>query len=96
MYGLYDATRTYFVSINKAMIPMVIQLTCSTLHIFWCYLFVYVYHFDLEGIALATTVSNTLLFILITLVGCFSTDDTIRKSWVFPNKETFNDMYQFL
>lgn len=64
------------------------------MHIFWCYIFINVYKYDIIGVSIATLFTYTTLFIIITAYGSLSED--IKECWVFPNQDTFKDIPAYL
>lgn len=59
-----------------------------------CYLFVNVFKWDIPGVSIATMITYTTLIIIITVYGSLSKE--LKECWIFPNKDTFKDTYNYL
>ena len=68
--------------------------TNSLLHILWCWLFVDHFEMEVVGVGLATMVTHTLNFILITIV-C-SMMKSLKESFFFFTRKSFTDLKEYL
>ena len=95
-HAQFDATRQYLNALNKASMVMVTMIITSALHFLWCYLFVFVWQWDIVGVSMATLISYFLNFAIITLYCMCQRDETVRKSFFFFTKDSFRDLKQYL
>jgi Na+-driven multidrug efflux pump len=61
--GLVDAERRFLNCMKRNYATLMIQIFGTTFHIFWCYLFVDVYHMDINGIGYACIVTNLVMLL---------------------------------
>ena len=61
--GLVDAERRFLNCMKRNYATLMIQILGTTFHIFWCYLFVDVYHMDINGIGYACIVTNLVMLL---------------------------------
>lgn len=57
-YSIFESTRFYLLAQNIFHIPAYALLLSTTLHIFWCHLFVNVFGLGLLGVAIARTITD--------------------------------------
>jgi len=71
---------------------MYTMIVTSTLHFGWCYLFVFIFNWEIIGVSLATIITYFSNFALITFYCKYGTKDKdIKKSFFFVTKESFRD-----
>lgn len=73
---------------------MIISVVTSCLHFLWCYLLVIVAQMEIQGAALAMTITYFTNFVAATIY-CVS-DRDLRKSFFFPDMETFRGLGEYL
>lgn len=79
---------------HRSVLVSITMTTTSLLHIFWCYILVYLMKMDVLGASLATLISHTLNFVMITLFCLVSS--SIRQSFFFFTRETWEDFAEYL
>ena len=62
LYGLCDIYRRYLNCFRKNFLPMLSFSVSVAIHPIWLYIFVVQFELDLQGIALAGTISNLISF----------------------------------
>ena len=82
----FDATRQYLNAMHMSALVTITMVTTSLMHIFWCFLLVTYYKMDVKGIGLATMISYSFNFIMITVL-C-STIKELRKSFFWITRES--------
>jgi MATE family multidrug resistance protein len=73
---------------------MFIQIITACLHLFWCYLFVHVFYWDITGVAIATFITYFSNFVIVTIY-CYL-DKSLKDMYFFLTKDTFNELLDFL
>ena len=73
---------------------MTVMTTDAILHLFWCYLFVNILHWDIFGVSIATCIFYSMNFIIITIY-C-SINKELKSSFFFPGKESFMDLKEYM
>ena len=79
---------------ERSFLVSVVMVTNSLLHILWCHLLINVSGLGVVGASLATLISFTLNFLMITLF-CLSMTD-LRESFFFFTSETCHDLGEYL
>lgn len=75
---------------------MYTMIVTSTLHFGWCYLFVFVFHWEIIGVSLATIITYFSNFALITFYCKYGTNDKDIKKAFFVTKDSFRDTKGYL
>jgi MATE family multidrug resistance protein len=89
--GLNDANRRMLNCMGYQNGPMLVQMGCTILHIFWCYLFVDVFNLEVQGTGFATVVTYFINLIALHVYVPFFTSDRLRKeAWFLPNRACFD------
>ena len=71
--SLFDMTRGFLNCFKATWIPMLIQVTATCLHVFWCHLFINQLGWGVTGIGLAFTLTSFILLFAITIyTNCLS------------------------
>ena len=73
---------------------MTVMVTTTCLHFFWCYLFVFIYPWDIVGVSIATFITYTLNFIFATLICLYSKE--LKKSFFWFTKDSFTEIRDYL
>ncbi len=93
VYSVFETTRFYLLAQNIFHIPAYAQLASTTLHIFWCHLFVNVFGLGLVGIAIARTITDaTSATICLTYVKL---KNPCPESWFPWTSECLQDLVGF-
>ena len=73
-----------------------VQMFTTILHPLWLYIFVYVFDMSYKGVALSSTVTNTINFLIVYI--WISLDQTIVKEgcWTYINSDSFKGLYEYL
>lgn len=74
---------------------MIIQVITTTLHYFWCYLFVITYEMGIEGTAIATTITIFSNLFLITIYVTFF-EPSLKEAWTLPDADSFRGLKSYL
>ena len=64
-YGLIDAQRRFLTSIGHPTFTVIAQTIGAIMHIFWSWLFVVYYKYDLAGIGMASISTNLIIFVIV-------------------------------
>lgn len=70
---MFDLNHRFLNCLDVIWLPSVLQVVGTLLHLLWCHLFAFVWDFDVEGLGMATSVTNFVLLLLIT-VGSYRID----------------------
>ena len=73
---------------------MITMIITSSMHFIWCYLFVFVWQWDILGVSIATFITYFLNFAVITIY-C-RTNKEVKKSFFFFTKESFQELGPYL
>lgn len=96
MQCLFAGISIFFTAMEKSYLPMLVQVVCIPFHAIWCYLFIYVLHFDVNGCAIAVNITYSLCFLGVRAIITNSTDPTVKDCWVEFNLDTFSYIRLFL
>ena len=88
-HAQFDATRQYLNSLHKSAVVTVIMVSTSILHIFWCWLLVNYFDLDIIGLGIATMISFTWNFTVITVI-CSNLKE-LKESFFFMTKESYSE-----
>jgi MATE family multidrug resistance protein len=89
--GLLDANRRLLNCMGYQNGPMLIQITCTFMHILWCYLFVDVWLFGVRGPAYATVLTYAInLVALYVYTERFTSERLRREAWFLPDRACFD------
>jgi MATE family multidrug resistance protein len=66
----------------------------AILHLWWCFLFVNILHWDVLGVSLATFLTFFSNFIIVTAI-CYR-DKELEGMYFFITRESFNDVWDYL
>jgi len=93
LYMIFEVTRFYLIAQNIFKVPAIILLISTTLHFFWCYLFVTIMQLDLIGIGIARTITDGTSALLILLY--VKIKNPCPESWFPWTKECLEDLVPF-
>jgi Na+-driven multidrug efflux pump len=65
LYGLVDAERRFLNCLKRNFVTLMVQSIGTLFHIFACYFFVDILNYDIQGIGLASIITNLIMLILI-------------------------------
>lgn len=85
----FDATRQYLNALHMTAVVTMTMVTTSILHIFWCFYLVTYLQMDVKGIGIATMISYTFNFVMVTAL-CLSIKE-LKKSFFFITKESIQE-----
>jgi MATE family multidrug resistance protein len=69
--GQSDAIRGFLNYLQKSKIPLVVMTITCTLHLVWCYIFVTIMGLEIQGAALATTMTYIMNLILMSTFASY-------------------------
>jgi MATE family multidrug resistance protein len=75
---------------------MVTSIVTTVLHLLWCSLLVNYWQLDIIGTSIATFITYTLNFLIITIFCLKTKDSNIRTSFFWFTKETFHKLGEYL
>jgi len=90
-FMLMGTMRSYLMAQGMFIPQVVVQVFTSVMHWFWCYLFCEKMNLDVEGIALAQTVTYVSGAIL--LYKYLAIMKPRPGSWFFFRKESFTELW---
>ena len=73
---------------------MYCHIVGTLMHIFYCYLFVIVYKFDIVGVSISSSLTYFSLFCFIHIYLSYRHD--LKEMWFWPDKNTYNDLLPYL
>ena len=92
--GLIDNQRRFLNMVGKSHVPMICQSLGTMLHGFICYYLVWVDTMGIQGVGLAGSISNGLIYaFLLVYTWC---SEEIREAISLPNKHAFQEICQYL
>ena len=86
LLGLFDLNRLYLGCFKNTVPAMVSQIICTLLHIVWLDLFVVHFALDIEGIALASTLTTLTMFSSVQIYARYFYAET-RESYILAREE---------
>lgn len=92
--GLYNQTKGFLNGQNVYNLSLITQCTSASLHILWCYLFIYELDMGLLGVILARTATETINLCLIWLLIAYS--KVCRHTLSKCTKESLVGWFSFL
>jgi multidrug resistance protein, MATE family len=88
-HSQFDATRQYLNSLHLSVWVTVTMTSTSIIHIFWCYLMVVRLDLDVAGIGIATMISYTWNFVVITIICKFN--KSLKESFFWITSESIRE-----
>ena len=58
--GQFDLTKRFLIQLQVSWVPMMAQVACTCLHVFWCDLFIVRLGYSIYGAGCAMTLTNCL------------------------------------
>ena len=65
LYGLVDAERRFLNCLKRNFVTLMVQSIGTLFHVFACYFFVDILKYDIQGIGLASIITNFIIYVLI-------------------------------
>ena len=65
LYGLVDAERRFLNCLRRNFVTLVVQTIGTLFHVLACYFLVDILNYDIQGIGLASIITNLLMLVLI-------------------------------
>ena len=96
----FDCMRSFLSAMGYTKTPTVITFITCIFHYQWCFVFVEQLQMKIEGIAIATMITYfcnfafTLIYVQLQIVVL--KDETLKKSWILPDKNTFKDIKAYV
>lgn len=93
-HAQFDATRQYLNSIKQSAVITYMMIAASIYHCIILYVLVIVYNFGILGCAWGTVITYIINTSLVTIYcGWIRTD--LKESFFFPDKECFEDLWDY-
>jgi MATE family multidrug resistance protein len=80
----FNAVQQMLNSINKSKISMLIYISTTILHVFWCYLFVFKTSYGVTGAGIATSITYLLNLIIASVYLRTTKNSQLRAIWASP------------
>jgi len=90
---IFEITRYYLVAQNYFQVPACVLFISTTMHIFWCHLFINILDWELSGMAFARTLTDGTSALLIYLYVKFK--NPCPQSWFPWTKECLKDIVSY-
>lgn len=90
----FDLMKRFLIQLQVSFVPMIAQIITTSLHGFWCYLFVIKYDLKVKGAGYAMIVTALIQFTSVFLLSL--TIPRIRPAFFMPTKESFTDWSEYL
>ena len=92
--SLFDATRNYLNAVQKAQIITYISITASFYHLLSLYVLIEIAGYGIIGASIATIITYTLNFIVVTCYCYFQQD--LKESFFLPTRECLSNLSEYL
>ncbi|KAM3126820.1 hypothetical protein pb186bvf_021074 [Paramecium bursaria] len=92
--GLYGQTKGFLNGLNVYNLSLITQCTSASLHILWCYIFIYYFDLGLLGVILARTATETINLSMIWLLIAYT--KVCKQALSCCTKESLRGWFEFL
>ena len=92
-FGQFDLQKRFLNCVNVTWVPMVVQVVATILHALWCHIFVGIYGWDLEGLALASTLTSFILLSFSVIYPYFI--EGIRDALIWPDSSVWSGWKEY-
>ena len=92
MFCQVECLRRFLIAQDVLHLIPNIQIVTTILHPLWLYIFVYIFDLSLEGVAIASTITNTLNLVTAYIIIEFKQSMLRDGSWNYINKDSFKGL----
>ena len=93
-YGIYDLYKRWLSCMRITLVPMIVMILSTFLHVIFCYILVNVFDTGILGLAISSSLSNMAMMLIVVIYSRCSREINIALAPV--NRDAFRGYCEYL